>query len=226
MSSRAVPRRLEREQTLDVAQLRRYLFENYGERCLSADEPPHPVAIFTALFFAEPDRSTRARVRRAYERLVETPDAVDGDGFIYCFRDIRDQDHRALVKIGETSRMPERRLGEWSEQLMADTSDTLTIVFAYRCALRQLVERVVFALLWYRRDALRVNTATDRHLGEYFRIDSLTRTKVLVDAIVRHTNWYRQLLASRYNAYSPHTIDNKSANAPRTRSATAVCHMP
>jgi len=63
-------------------------------------------------------------------------------------------------------------------------------MFAYATLRRRLVELVVHALLAGDRDALRVNRTTNRLLREYFHVESLTKTKYLLDAVVQHVNWF------------------------------------
>jgi T5orf172 domain len=116
---------------------------------------------------------------------VDAAEELDGPGYIYCFRDLRDPPD--VLKIGRTNRTPRRRLAEWREELGADR-ETLVLLFAYRTRLNSLAERLVRESLRCFRIHDRFNPTTGRELTEFYRIDNALAASLFVRATTSYVD--------------------------------------
>lgn len=154
-------------------------------RPLAAREPLDPVRAFTAAFGVRADVVNVERVRAAYRNASTA--RRDAPGFVYVFRDRREQPH--VVKVGRTRLDPWRRIVQWRAELAAPR-DALVVLFAFATRRATLAETIAHELLAPVRLAPRYNRATSRRVIEYFFVERMGALHAFLDATTRHATWF------------------------------------
>jgi hypothetical protein len=155
-----------------------------------ADEIMSPVDIYMILTMQVPDPRIRLRIDRllneAAAAILNRRDSSEAAGWIYIFHDIADPPD--VLKIGRTTALPEQRLAEWEKELAPEPGRSLTLLSAYRTVANRLAERVLQELFTCEHIEKRVNPVTGRRLTEFYQIDNLMTTKLIVREVLRSVN--------------------------------------
>jgi len=149
-------------------------------------EPVDPLTSFSLLFGVLLDVGIQRRVQQSYVYALSTKPET---GWIYVFRDVRDQD-AYIVKIGSTTGPVHKRIAQWRRDLGNAHRNDVVLLFKARTFDVRLAEYIIHRLLFCQWLPKRVNLLTGRRLLEYFRVENLPALRLLLPAVCRHVDWY------------------------------------
>lgn len=157
-------------------------------------EPTRPDVAYKLLFSEELHINIRRRIREAYMLVNEMPNRRVEDGYIYVFRDVRNELH--VVKIGSTVNV-RRRIQEWRTALGA-TEEELSLLFSAKSSDVRLAEAIMHIILHCQWLPKMERIDTGRPLLEYFRVPNRHALRLLLEAVARHVSWYTEKRRFKY----------------------------